>query len=293
VDDTPPAPVEIDSRGILHPAGLQRMVRLTRFPASPELAGLVDRFWSVEWDLPSGVRHGQQVLTHPCANLSVSHADARAGPGRLVEARLNGVARDVTTRVLAGQGWAIAAMTTPGGLGAFICEPACAFTDRVVPLGLALGLGEAKLDEAKLIEEAGDQPDPQGRAEVLARYLVRVIETADAQRVSGARQVAAAARIAETDRSVRQLGDLCDRAGMAARTLQRLFLRHAGVPPTWVLRRYRLLDAAEAVREGQAAEWAALAADLGYADQAHLIREFRAAIGQTPAAYAQSQAAPS
>jgi AraC-like DNA-binding protein len=285
MDDTPPAPVEHDSRGILNPAGLQRMVHLTRLPPGRELAGLVDRFWSVEWDLPSGVRHSQQVLTHPCANLSVGHADARAGaPGR-IEARLNGVSRDLTTRVLAGRGWAIAAMTTPGGLGAFLTEPASAYVDRVVPLGPALGL-----DEAKLTEEASDQPDPQGRADTLARYLARVIETADAQRVSGARQVAEVAKIAETDRSVRQLGHLCDRTGLGARTLQRLFLRHAGVPPTWVLRRYRLMDAAEAVRAGQAVEWAALAADLGYADQAHLIREFRAATGQTPAAYAQAQA---
>ena len=35
--------------------------------------------------------------------------------------------------------------------------------------------------------------------------------------------------------------------------------------------------------------WADVAADLGYADQAHLIRDFRAATGQTPAAYAAAQ----
>jgi AraC-like DNA-binding protein len=60
----------------------------------------------------------------------------------------------------------------------------------------------------------------------------------------------------------------------------------------WVIRRYRLLDAAEAVREGAAVSWAEVAADLGYADQAHLIRDFRAAIGQTPGAYAQAAASP-
>jgi AraC-like DNA-binding protein len=35
--------------------------------------------------------------------------------------------------------------------------------------------------------------------------------------------------------------------------------------------------------------WAEVAADLGSADQAHLTRDFRAATGQTPAAYAQAQ----
>jgi AraC-like DNA-binding protein len=68
-----------------------------------------------------------------------------------------------------------------------------------------------------------------------------------------------------------------------------MFLRYAGVSPTWVLRRYRLLDAAEAVREGQPVSWAEIAAGLGYADQAHLITDFRAATGQTPAAYATAQ----
>lgn len=154
----------------------------------------------------------------------------------------------------------------------------------MVRLGPALGL-----DEAGLVEEVRAQPDVQARAGVLERALNRVLAATDPQQIAGARQVAEVAQIAETDRSVRQLRHLCARAGLGTRTLQRMFLQHAGVPPTWVLRRYRLLDAAEAVREGQPVEWAALAADLGYADQAHLIRDFRAATGQTPAAYAQSQ----
>ncbi|HKN96828.1 MAG TPA: helix-turn-helix transcriptional regulator, partial [Pseudonocardiaceae bacterium] len=99
------------------------------------------------------------------------------------------------------------------------------------------------------------------------------------------------AKVAETDRSVRRLADLSRRCGIAPRSLQRMFLRHAGVSPTWVLRRYRLIDAAEAVRDGERVSWAELADRLGYADQAHLIRDFRASVGQTPAAYGQSQPA--
>ncbi len=90
---------------------------------------------------------------------------------------------------------------------------------------------------------------------------------------------------------MRRLSQLCATAGTGQRSLQRLFLQHAGVSPTWVLRRYRLLEAAEAVRSGERVSWAHVATELGYADQAHLTRDFRAAIGQTPAAYAKSQAA--
>ena len=41
---------------------------------------------------------------------------------------------------------------------------------------------------------------------------------------------------------------------------------------------------------GGSLDWAGLAADRGYADQAHLIREFRAMAGVTPADYARDAA---
>ncbi|HKN98967.1 MAG TPA: DUF6597 domain-containing transcriptional factor, partial [Pseudonocardiaceae bacterium] len=128
-----PEPVERDSRGILAPGLLRQRVRLTRYPVGDELAGLVDRFWAVRWDLPPGQEHRQRVVTHPAANLSVTLAGGR------LAAECHGVARGVSTRVLTGHGWAVAAMTTPGGLGAFVANPASDYTDRVVPLGPAIG----------------------------------------------------------------------------------------------------------------------------------------------------------
>jgi AraC-like DNA-binding protein len=278
-----PDPVEQDSRGILDPWLLRQRVRLTRYPAGPALAGLVDRFWAVQWDLPPGTVHRQQVLTHPGANFSIGSAsaqpgDTHAGP---VEARLNGVARGLTSRVLVGQGWAVAALTRPGGLGAFVAGSASDFTDRVVPLGDAIGVAEASL-----LRQVAAEPDETARIGLLAAALEQAV---DPERVPSASQVADVARLAEVNRSVRRLTDLSDQAGLGQRTLQRMFGQYAGVSPTWVLRRYRLLEAAEAVREGDRVSWAEVAADLGYADQAHLIRDFRAAIGQTPAAYADAQ----
>jgi len=279
-----PDPVEQDSRGILDPWLLRQRVRLTRYPAGEALEGLVDLFWAVRWDLPPGTIHRQQLLTRPGANLSISHPNARADEGSTgpVEARLNGVARDLTTRVLAGPGWAVAALTTPGGLGAFITGSASDFTDRVVPLGDAIGV-----DEAALLRQVCAAQDEATRIAMLARALRQAVHP---RRVPAARRVAEVARLAEVSRSVRRLSDLCEVAGIGQRSLQRKFTHYAGVSPTWVLRRYRLLDAAEAVRGGEPVSWAEVAADLGYADQAHLIRDFRAATGQTPAAYAEAQA---
>lgn len=225
------------------------------------------------------------MLTHPSANLSVGYpsADASGGPTERIEARLNGVARGLTTRILTGRGWAVAAMTTPGGLGAFISTSAGDFTDRNVALGRAIGA-----DEAALLRHVVTQPDEASRVVALAYFLEQALKP---QRTAAARQVAEVAGLAETNRGVRRLSQLCATAGVGQRSLQRLFLQHAGVSPTWVLRRYRLLEAAEAVRGGEQVSWAHVAADLGYADQAHLTRDFRAAVGQTPAAYAQSQTA--
>jgi len=278
-----PDPVERDSRGILDPWLLRQRIRLNRYPATSGLEPLVDRFWAVSWDLPEGTVHEQQVLTHPGANLSVGHGNAQRGdrqPGPS-EARLNGVDRGLTTRVLVGQGWAVAALARPGGLGAFIDGSAAEFTDRVVPLGPALGT-----DDAALVGRVAEASDEAGRVAVLADVLERAVRT---ERAGPAAEVAGVARLAETNREVRLLGDLCAVAGLGQRTLQRMFLQYAGVSPTWVIRRYRLLEAAEAVREGAPVSWAEVAASLGYADQAHLTRDFRAATGQTPAAYAQAQ----
>jgi AraC-like DNA-binding protein len=59
----------------------------------------------------------------------------------------------------------------------------------------------------------------------------------------------------------------------------------------WVMRRARLHEAAlRAEADGSAAvDWAALAVDLGYADQAHLTRDFTATLGVPPTRYATAQ----
>jgi transcriptional regulator GlxA family with amidase domain len=93
------------------------------------------------------------------------------------------------------------------------------------------------------------------------------------------------------DRSLARVDEITDRFDVPIRTLQRLFRRYVGVGPKWVLRRYRLHDGAELLARGEVAELAELSAALGYFDQAHFSKEFKAQIGLAPAEYAARAAA--
>ena len=101
-----------------------------------------------------------------------------------------------------------------------------------------------------------------------------------------AEQAAALVSRITDDPGLRRVDQLSAASGMTARTLQRLFADYVGVSPKWVMRRARLHEAAERADSGEPVDWAALASDLGYADQAHLTRDFTVTIGVPPTRYA-------
>jgi AraC-like DNA-binding protein len=84
-----------------------------------------------------------------------------------------------------------------------------------------------------------------------------------------------------------QVEDLASRAGISRRQLERVFLRRVGIGPklfSRIVRFQRLLRAPQC-------DWAVMAADSGYFDQAHLIHDFREFTGQTPMAWRRQQVA--
>ena len=101
-----------------------------------------------------------------------------------------------------------------------------------------------------------------------------------------AEQVAALVSHITADPGLRRVDQLSAEAGMTARSLQRLFADYVGVSPKWVMRRARLHEAAERADSGEPVDWALLASDLGYADQAHLTRDFTSTLGISPTRYA-------
>ena len=88
------------------------------------------------------------------------------------------------------------------------------------------------------------------------------------------------------DRSLTSVKELAQRSGVSKRTIQRIFNRYVGVSPKWVIQRFRLHEVADELDAGEVDDWSAFALRLGYTDQAHFIKDFKAVVGQTPVQYA-------
>lgn len=80
-----------------------------------------------------------------------------------------------------------------------------------------------------------------------------------------------------------RLAALAGSAGVHPVSLARAFRRHYGISPGQLQRRAQLNRAAQCLREGQSI--AKVAAQLGFADQSHFTRLFRAEYRCTPAAW--------
>lgn len=274
-----------DTRGILDPHQMMRHVEFQRWPVPEPLAGLVEWFWSVRWDLRIGFVHHQQILSHPAVNISLGNPPPpgpQPPPGpHPTRAVVNGVTTQLSTRVLSAAGWNLAARTTVGGFGAWVDDVA-AVNEQAAPAADLV----PEVDDA-LAHEVEPLPYEEG-AQVLGQRLVAALEGRSPTRIAQAREVARVAAQIETDRSVATLSQVASLAGVSTRTLQRSFAACAGVSPTAVIRRYRLVEAAELVRDGATVDWAEVAARLGYADQSHLVRDFTAVLGQSPGRYART-----
>jgi AraC-like DNA-binding protein len=82
-----------------------------------------------------------------------------------------------------------------------------------------------------------------------------------------------------------EVGRLAAEVGWSARHLNECFRAEFGVPPKRAARIVRFHRARKALERSPGMGLAAVAAECGYADQAHLTREFRAIAGLTPTAW--------
>jgi AraC-like DNA-binding protein len=277
--------------GVLRPDLAATHFRLARHAPSDALAPFVDYYWIPRWDLRGQPSYEQTILPHPNVHLVFE----ASGAG------IFGVDRRLFSRSLSGLGLAFGVRFTAGGFRPFWQAPISQLTDRVVPAarlfgpraertrqaimgGRALGAGDLRRGDFAGDDFAGD--DLAADDARMIGYAEALLGSVLPERDPLAEQAAALVSRITDDPGLRRVDQLSASSGMTPRTLQRLFADYVGVSPKWVMRRARLHEAAERADSGEPVDWACLASDLGYADQAHLTRDFTMTIGVPPSRYA-------
>jgi AraC-like DNA-binding protein len=266
----PVEPPAGDPRGIVHPRAGGTLFDVTRSLPSAALAPFVSYLWTVEWDLPAGRRHVQRVLPNPSVHLSIEPGIARVtGPLR----------RSTDGYVLAGSGRVVGVRFRPGGARPWLAGPVSTLTDREVAVAAL-----ADLDVPAVRAAVRSAADPTAAAAAVDAALVphRPPAVPEIERATGL------VDLVDAEPGIRRVDDLAARVGTTARSLQRFCAEWIGVGPKELVRWARLHEAAARAAAGPV-DWAALAAELGYADQAHLVRDFTAVVGEPPARYARAE----
>lgn len=255
----------LDSKAILNVAAAEGHYRLTRHLPSPALSDFVQRYWIIEWDLRGQPPFAQETVPYYCVNL-VFEADG---------GRIWGIPRSKFRRELTGTGRVFGIKFTPAGFHPFARQPVSRFTDSAVPVVEIFGVEAAGLELLSL-------PDPCQMI-ALAEHFLCQRQPADDPQVGFINRLI---EYIAAHREITKVEDVAQISGVSKRGLQRLFNQYVGVSPKWVIRRCRLHEAVERLTQGEVNDWPQVALELGYFDQAHFIKDFKAVVGLTPAEYA-------
>ncbi len=259
--------IPVRARGVLNPELAATKIALTLREPSAAVAPFVEYYWIVRWDLRDQAPHEQKILPHPTVHLAFEEPVST----------ITGVVTGLYRRWVEGGGQVLGVRFRPGCFRPVLGEAVSSLTGKVLKAAELFGASFEAVERDIL--RAADDDVMVGLAD---EFLTGVLPDPDPL----AGEIAGMVTRIATDHSLLRVDQVAETFGISVRRLQRLFGEYVGVSPKWVLRRSRLHDAAERAGRGTVVDWATLAADLGYADQAHLTRDFTATIGVSPARYA-------
>lgn len=260
-------------RGVLHIPDIESKDWHARFAPSPELRGLIEHYWTVKWSFTEPVV--RETIPHPSVHLTFEDYGTE----------LHGVHLKRFSRTLMGDGRVLGVKFLPGGFHPFFNQPVSTLTGQVVNAQVVMGPDIQQIHQA-----VQNCPNAADAFEIIDEYLLRKLVIGETR---VAKDVAALVEKIQCERNITRVDQLValhseEREPQTLRQLQRLFKTYVGMSPKETIQRLRLIEAAEMLRMSKAIDFASLALDLGYADQAHLIRDFKRMTGHTPNRYVES-----
>lgn len=247
-------------------------------PRQP-LARFIESLWAVRGDVPY---RRSLVLPNGALQLMVNFG----APHRVIGFGASSADKEYRSAWIAGLQDAPLAIESPafsdlfsirfrpGGAHAFVPLPLAALTNDVLQAADILGAATADLRERLVL--ASSRADQVRIAEdwLLARLRPRDHDYALVLRA------VEALRVLPTRSCQMSVSATCDQLGLSNKHLIHVFRTMVGLPPKAFARVQRFHQALR--RLPSAGSRAALALELGYADQAHFNNEFRRFAGVTP-----------
>lgn len=138
-----------------------------------------------------------------------------------------------------------------------------------------------QVEPHKLEQELLTAEEPEHKVRYMEELIRRILPEEDEQ----IERIHAMIDQIHHNRDIIRVEQVSEWFQMSPRSLQRLFKQYVGVSPKWVIRLYRLQNAAEMLEGLDHQDMLELAMDMGYYDQSHFIRDFKAVIGKTPEVY--------
>ncbi|GIO32565.1 AraC family transcriptional regulator [Paenibacillus albilobatus] len=254
------------SMGILNLKGGEKRFALSRHDASEALSFFVKHYWIIRWDCREEEPYMQHVVPNPCVNLVVE-------PGKtLVYAPSPGK----FSYPIYGKGMVFGVKFKPGGFYPFLRRPVSSLLDHPLEVSGLLDVDGSELEKTILTLNV-----EQDMVQAMEKLLLSKLPPQDEEVLRVNRIIDFIAG----KREVSKVDQVCEHFQMHIRKLQRLFDQYVGISPKWVIRLYRLQNAAETMDRRLPVDLSRLAAELGYHDQPHFIKDFKAVVGYTPDEY--------
>lgn len=229
-----------DRRGVLYPA---RLPSFHREPAPEKVSALIHWFWIPRWNLAPGRTSRQNLLPFPASNLVVEPSGVS----------LAGPTSGASHRDLHGRGWAVGALLRPAGIASLTPDPRT-IRDTDVPFDAS--------ELSRAISTAmSDDNETNARDHAVRAYTAWASEHLSPPDEGGL-LANAMEDLISSDRTVVRVDQVAARLSVSIRGVQRLARRYIGLPPLTVIRRYRLQEAAQRLREDPALTITEVAADL-------------------------------
>ncbi|MDP5276002.1 helix-turn-helix transcriptional regulator [Chengkuizengella axinellae] len=258
---------DMPSLGVLKLQESRKNYHLSRYTPSEDVGFFVKHFWRVSWDLLDKEPFMQEVIPNPCVNLVIEQN----------KTGIFGPAKNKFSYLVEGKGQVFGVKFKPGGFYPFLKKAVSDLSNRPLDVKSVFNIDSQTFEKSIL---------SHNNEHAMVEYVEKIIRAKLPEENKNVTFINEIIDYICENQEVTKVDQVCDYHHINKRKLQRIFQQYVGVSPKWVIKLYRLQNAAEMIDQNVTHNWLDLSINLGYYDQSHFIKDFKTITGKTPDEYA-------